>query len=184
MTDYGKNLKNAIKARNISVLKLSKMTGIPQTTLYSTINRNNGVRYDRALIIADVLGIRPEEICGHTLVLNEKIVKSAENIEEILLQIRKSRKREQIKNYLEILNTYDDEHLKAAEELLVRFGRLELTNWRCIKEMMDVALRYYSVKAREENMDMRKEIEKTVGVTDERDVVDLTDMEGGIMNEE
>ena len=41
MADYGKNLKSAIKAGNLSVPRLSRMTGIPMTTLYSGISRNN-----------------------------------------------------------------------------------------------------------------------------------------------
>ena len=185
MADYGKNLKEAIRARNLSVYKLSRMIGIPATTLYSGIQRNNGVRYDRALIIADALSIRPEEICSHTLASNGENAKTTETIEEALLKIRKDRKREQIKKHLEILKTYDDEHLQAAEELLTSFGQMDLSGWRCMKEMMGVAIKHYPIKAGEENMDWRKELEKTVGVTDEKNVADLTDMEGReILDEE
>jgi len=178
MADYGINLKSAIKAKKLTVYKLSRMTGIPATTIYSSIQRNSGVRYDRALRIADVLKIRPEEICGHALTSTEDRTKYVENIEEILRQIRETRRREHIKRHLEILRTYDVEHLKAAEDLLDRFGRLDLSSWCCVKEMMEVALRYNPVKPGEGNMDWRKELEKAVGVTDEKNVADLTDMEG------
>lgn len=185
MADYGKNLKNAIKAKGLNVKKLSRMTGIPATTIYSGIQRNNGVRYDRALIIADALSIRPEEICSHTLASIGESTKSTDTIEEALLQIRKDRKREQIKKYLEILKTYDDEHLEAAGGMLARFGHLDLSVWRCMKEMMGVAIKHYPIKAGEENMDWRKELEKTVGAADEKNMADLTDMEGReILNEE
>ena len=175
MADYGKNLKSAIKARNLSVPRLSRMTGIPMTTLYSGISRNNGVRYDHALIISDILRICPEEICGHTPASNGVSEKTAENIKAMLLQIRKDRDREQIKKCLEILKTYDEEHLRTVEELLLRFGRMDLANWHCMKEMMDAALRYCSVKPGEENMNWRKELEKPAGVADERNVADLSD---------
>lgn len=178
MADYGKNLKNAIMVRNLTVSRLSKMTGIPATTLYSGIQRNSGVRYDRAIIIADALRIRPEEICGHALASAEDGAKYAEGIEEALLQIKESRRRGYIRRHLGILRTYDEEHLKATDELLDRFGKLDLSGWRCMKEMMEVVLRYSTAKPKEESMDWRKELEKTAGVTDEGDAADLTDMEG------
>ena len=154
------------------------MTGIPATTLYSGIQRNSGVRYDRALIIADTLRIRPEEICGHALTSAEDGEKYAEGIEEALLQLKETRRRGHIRRHLEILGTYDEEHLEAAEELLDTFGRFDLSGWHCMKEMMEVALRYSTAKPEEESMDWRKELEKTAGVTDEGDAADLTDMEG------
>ena len=47
-----------------------------------------------------------------------------------------------------------------------------------LKEMMETALRHNTAKTGEEHMDWRRELEKTAGVTDEGDAVDLTDMEG------
>jgi len=175
---YGKNLKEAADAQGITLRKLGLMTGISPQTLYGAVKRDNGLRYDHAIIIADALRILPEEICGHALASAEDGAKYAEGIEEALLQIKESRRRGYIRRHLGILRTYDEEHLKAAEELLDRFGKLDLSGWRCMKEMMEVVLRYSTAKPKEESMDWRKELKKTAGVTDEGDAADLTDMEG------
>ena len=63
---YGKNLKAAADADGISLRKLGLMTGISPQTLYGAVKRDNGLRYDHALRIAEILAISPDFICKHT----------------------------------------------------------------------------------------------------------------------
>ena len=60
---YGKNLKDALDAKNMSVKELARRAGISPTTLYSVIKRDSAVRFDHALRIAGVLGIDVDLIC-------------------------------------------------------------------------------------------------------------------------
>lgn len=60
---YGKNLKEALDSCNMTVKKLSNITGISPTTLYSIIQRDSAVRYDHAIRISNALGIDVSLIC-------------------------------------------------------------------------------------------------------------------------
>ena len=102
----------------------------------------------------------------------------------MLAGIRDARKKEQICRYLPLLMEYDEDHLEAAGRVLEWFGRVDPSEWDYIHEMMNAALRYHPAKAREK-MDWRSKLKETVGVTDEKEIVDLTDMEGReILDEE
>ena len=61
---YGQKLNEHIEnTPGMSVNKLSKITGISSSTLYSIIKRDSAVRYDYAVRIANVLGIEVSDIC-------------------------------------------------------------------------------------------------------------------------
>ncbi len=59
----GKKLQKIIKEKGINVRQLSIRTGIPATTLYSAIQRDQKIRLDYALRIAYSLEIDPSIIC-------------------------------------------------------------------------------------------------------------------------
>lgn len=60
----GKKLKEIIKEKDVNVRQLSVRTGIPATTLYSAIQRDQKIRLDYALRIANCLEINPTVICS------------------------------------------------------------------------------------------------------------------------
>lgn len=60
----GNKLKEILDSKDIKVSKLSKLTGIPASTIYSIIQKDSGIRFDYALRIANELDIDPSEICS------------------------------------------------------------------------------------------------------------------------
>lgn len=60
----GKKLKEIIKEKDVNVRQLSVRTGIPATTLYSAIQRDQKIRLDYALRLANCLEINPTVICS------------------------------------------------------------------------------------------------------------------------
>lgn len=63
----GKKLQKIIKEKGINVRQLSIRTGIPATTLYSAIQRDQKIRLDYALRIAYSLEIDPSIICPEAI---------------------------------------------------------------------------------------------------------------------
>lgn len=62
----GQNLKRVLDEKGMNIRKISKITGITASTLYSIVNRDSNLRYDWALRIANILNIEPEEICSNS----------------------------------------------------------------------------------------------------------------------
>ena len=62
----GQNLKRVLEEKGMNIRKISKITGITASTLYSIVNRDSNLRYDWALRIANILNIEPEEICSNS----------------------------------------------------------------------------------------------------------------------
>ena len=60
---YGKNLKDILDDRGMTVKELAKKAGIAPTTLYSIIQRDTAVRFDTALKISNILDIPINSIC-------------------------------------------------------------------------------------------------------------------------
>ena len=140
----GKNLKTAADAYGISLRKLGLMTGISPQTLYGAVKRDNGLRYDHALRIAEVLTISPSLICKHTPADVDK--KTEEQIKRTMKQLADAGKREFICRQVQILMTYDHEHLAAVEHLLKRFGSMDLSEWECVQDIIEVILRHHPAR--------------------------------------
>ena len=60
---YGTNLKNILDEKKITARKLALQVGISPQTLYGAIKRDNALRYDHALRIANALDIDVNLIC-------------------------------------------------------------------------------------------------------------------------
>jgi len=141
---YGKNLKTAADAYDISLRKLGLMTGISPQTLYGAVKRDNGLRYDHALRIAEILAISPDFICKHAPADEDK--KAEEHIRRAMKQLADAGKKEFICRQIQILMTYDHEHLAAVEHLLKRFGSMDLSEWECMKDIIEVILRHHPAR--------------------------------------
>ena len=48
----GQNLKRVLEEKGMNIRKISKITGITASTLYSIVNRDSNLRYDWALRIS------------------------------------------------------------------------------------------------------------------------------------
>ncbi len=63
MNKYNKRLAEILKEKGLNIRKLSILTGIGPSTLYSIMDRDTRIRYDYAIKIAKVLDISASEIC-------------------------------------------------------------------------------------------------------------------------
>lgn len=60
---YGKNLKDILDRKGMTVKELARKAGIAPTTLYSIIQRDTAIRFDTALKISNILDIPINSIC-------------------------------------------------------------------------------------------------------------------------
>lgn len=60
---YGKNLKEILDRKNMTVKELARRAGIAPTTIYSIIQRDAAIRFDTALKISNILDIPISSIC-------------------------------------------------------------------------------------------------------------------------
>lgn len=60
---YGKNLKEILERKNMTVKELARRAGIAPTTIYSIIQRDAAIRFDTALKISNILEIPINSIC-------------------------------------------------------------------------------------------------------------------------
>ena len=86
---YGTNLKEILKENNLSVAELSRKTGVPPTTLYSTIARDTAMSYEHALRISKYLNLGVERLTNHI---------PEENHDEIVFTLKKSNINPEIEN--------------------------------------------------------------------------------------
>ena len=60
---YGKNLKEILDQKGMTVKELAIKAGIAPTTIYSIIQRDAAIRFDTALRISNILDIPINSIC-------------------------------------------------------------------------------------------------------------------------
>ncbi len=60
---YGKNLKDILDKKNMTVKDLARKAKIAPTTLYSIIQRDTAIRFDTALKIANILDVPVDSLC-------------------------------------------------------------------------------------------------------------------------
>lgn len=60
---YGKNLKDILDSKNMTVKELARKAKIAPTTLYSIIQRDTAIRYDTAFKIANILDVPVNSLC-------------------------------------------------------------------------------------------------------------------------
>lgn len=76
----GKRLKDILKKKNITVQRLSEMTGISANTLYTIIKRDNkSMQAENLINIARTLNVSIDELLGETM-----YVDTVENISALL----------------------------------------------------------------------------------------------------
>ena len=67
----GKRLKDILKKKNITVQRLSEMTGISANTLYTIIKRDNkSMQAENLINIARVLNVSIDELLGETMYID------------------------------------------------------------------------------------------------------------------
>ena len=117
MTDAEK-VKKLMDEKKINVLKLSKMTGISPTTLYSIFKRNGSISLENAIAIAEVFDINPNEICSNSSVSISKYTEERVSPIQRTLDLYEKNDPQMLYNAENILLAYFQMDDEAKEELL------------------------------------------------------------------
>ncbi len=150
---YGKNLKQVLDEKHMTVKELSRRAGISAPTLYSIIQRDSSVRYDHALRIANILKINIDLICKDNPMRDE----DEETLPELLPQfgglVTERNKKSYLKNRTaDILMLYDYEDLPAVDQLLAEFFSLSDQGRKDVFELINF------IKKKETDAERKKKL--------------------------
>ena len=123
---YGTNLKRILDEKKISVRKIALQVGISPQTLYGAIKRDNALRYDHALRIANVLDIDVDQICR-----TNPLKEPAEDVQPKMLSevnglMTDVNKKSYIKNRTQpLLMLFDYKELPELDQLISLYYRMD-----------------------------------------------------------
>ena len=148
---YGKNLKNILDEKHMTVKALSRKAGISATTLYSVITRDSSVRYDHALRIANVLGISTDLIC------KENPLTEGETLPEMLPEagglLTDTNKKSYIKHRTtDLLMLFDYSELPTVDQLLSNYYVLDDQSREYIFDTLSTALKKHTDPERQKKL--------------------------------
>ena len=149
---YGKNLKDILDKKEMTVKELAKKAGIAPTTLYSIIQRDTAIRFDTALKISNILNIPINSICkdnpydpGETLPIlpsdNEK------------LMINLQKKAYFSDRTLKLVEIFDYTELPHVDQLIADFFVLNDTARSDLFEYIRIMKRSHTDPTRQEIFD-------------------------------
>ena len=107
----------------MSVLELSRRTGVPSATMYASIRRDSSIRYDHALRISAVLDIDIDQICE-----SNPYKKMGPGSTEMPDQISSEQFRKELyinNNLVDLLMLFDFGELPRLDKILDAFRRLD-----------------------------------------------------------
>ena len=134
---YGSNLKKILEEKDISARKLAIQVGISPQTLYGAIKRDNALRYDHALRIANVLDIDVNLICKNNPFKDEDTEVQPQMLSEMRGWMTDVNKKSYIKNRTkDLLMLFEYDELPQVDQLIATYYRLD-DNTR--SELFDMA---------------------------------------------
>lgn len=115
---YGKNLKDILDRKNMTVKELARRVGIAPTTLYSIIQRDTSIRFDTALKISNILDIPINSICKDNPY--DDIIETLPVLptDKRYLNPNKSKKCYISQRTTKIMNMFDYSELPIVDELI------------------------------------------------------------------
>ena len=117
---YGKNLKNILDEKGMTVKELAKKAGIAPTTLYSIIQRDTAVRFDTALKISNILNIPINSICKDNPYEDmETLPKLPKDKERMMIALEK--KAYFSDRTLKLIKNFDYSELPNVDQLIADF---------------------------------------------------------------
>ena len=123
---YGSNLKNILDEKKISVRKLALQVGISPQTLYGAIKRDNALRYDHALRIANALDIDVNLICKNNPFKDTETQVEPQMLSELGGLMTDVNKKSYIKNRTQdLLMLFDYNELPQVDQLISIYYRLD-----------------------------------------------------------
>ena len=140
---YGKNLKQALDDKGMTVRDLCRQTDISPTTIYSIIQRDSSVRYDFTLRIVNVLDIDIKLICkDNPFEQGEELPAFSDNLNGLL-------DASQIKRYannmmLPLLSLCGRDELTKLHELMSDYYVLNDEGRKQMFTMMDMLKNTYT----------------------------------------
>ncbi len=150
----GKRLKEIINEKGTNVRKLSIITGISASTLYTCIDHDSNIRFDNALRIANALDIDVKEICSALPfsgdLEEDEIYPTIHDTYGILDENR-------IKTYLKgsllpLMRLYGKNELPEIDKLLTYFYMLDDDARKEVANFIDFKLKTNKDKEREEEV--------------------------------
>ena len=117
---YGKNLKNILDEKGMTVKELAKKAGIAPTTLYSIIQRDTAIRFDTALKISNILNIPINSICKDNPYEDmETLPKLPKDKERMMIALEK--KAYFSDRTLKLIKNFDYSELPNVDQLIADF---------------------------------------------------------------
>ncbi|MDY6356505.1 MAG: helix-turn-helix transcriptional regulator [Catonella sp.] len=117
---YGKNLKDILDEKRMTVKELAKKAGIAPTTLYSIIQRDTAIRFDTALKISNILNIPINSICkDNPYAPGEALPKLPKDKERMMIVLQK--KAYFSDRTLKIIEKFDYTDLPKVDQLIADF---------------------------------------------------------------
>lgn len=148
---YGKNLKEAIDAKNMNVKQVSDLAGISSQTLYSIIKRDTSVRYDHAIRLSNVLDIDVSLICKENpYVEGEVLPELLPELNGLLTSINKDSYKKHRMN--SILNLFEYKEFDIVDHLLCDFYVLDDDGRREIFDLLELQKIRHTDKDKKENL--------------------------------
>lgn len=121
---YGKNLKNILDDKGMTVKELARKTGIVPTTLYSIIQRDATIRFDTALRISNILAIPINSICKDNPYDDmETLPKLPSDRDRLMVSMEKAYFSERT---LKIIKNFDYTELPMVDQLIADFYVLDV----------------------------------------------------------
>ncbi len=140
---YGKNLKNLLDEKGMTVKELARKTGIAPTTLYSIIQRDAAIRFDTALRISNILDIPINSICKDNPYEDmETLPKLPSDKERLIINMEK--KAYFSDRTLKIIRNFDYTELPTVDQLIADFYVLDDTARKDVFEYLKIMKKNHS----------------------------------------
>ncbi len=145
---YGKNLKDILVSKGMTVKELARKTGIAPTTLYSIIQRDAAIRFDTALRISNILDIPINSICKDNPYNDmETLPKLPSDKDRLMVGMEK--KAYFSDRTMKIIKNFDYTELPMVDQLIADFFVLDDTTRRDLFEYMAVLKKNHSTPERQ-----------------------------------
>ena len=145
---YGKNLKDLLDDKGMTVKELAKKAGIAPTTLYSIIQRDTAIRFDTALKISNILNIPINSICKDNPYEDmETLPKLPKDNERMMIALEK--KAYFSDRTLKLIKNFDYSELPNVDQLIADFFVLNDTARSDLFEYIKIMKRSHTDSGRQ-----------------------------------